>query len=133
MADPFGTDLRLGFGDKGVDLVGGDERGGATDGVSTLIQALKMRLLVDRGELTSLGHNRYGSRIRDLLGETLDAANLELLRRIVRRALLEDKRVTEVVSVTVQPGIRAGTVDVTAVVRAVDDTEAQVEVSVDAG
>lgn len=132
-SDPFGTDLRLAFGDNGVDLVGGDERGGVTDGVTTLIQSLKMRLLVDRGELEGLGHDRYGSRIRDLLGETLDAANLELLRRIVRKALLEDRRVTEVVSITVRPGIRAGTVDVTATVRAVDDTEVQLEVSVDAG
>lgn len=133
MPESFGTDLRLAFGDQGVDLVGGDERGGATDGVGTLIQALKMRLLVDRGELTDLGHDRYGCRIRDLLGETLDAANLELLRRIVRKALLEDPRVTAVVSVVVRPGIRAGTVDVAALVRALDDIEARVEVSVNAG
>jgi phage baseplate assembly protein W len=116
-----------------VDLVGGDEGAGVTGGVTTLIQSLKMRLLVDRGELEGLGHDRYGSRIRDLLGQTLDAANLELLRRIVRRALLEDPRVTEVVSVTVRPGLRPGTVDVTARVRAPDDSDVQVEVTVDAG
>ena len=132
MGDPFGTDLRLHFLGNGVDLVGGDEDTGVTVGLDTLVQALKMRLLVDRGELSDLGHDRYGSRIRDLLGETLNAANLELLRRTVRKTLLQDPRVLEVPSVTVRAGLQAGTVDVIARVRAVDDSEVAVEVQVDA-
>ena len=115
-----------------MDLVGGDEDTGVTVGLDTLVQALKMRLLVDRGELSDLGHDRYGSRIRDLLGETLNAANLELLRRTVRKTLLQDPRVLEVPSVTVRAGLQAGTVDVIARVRAVDDSEVAVEVQVDA-
>lgn len=133
MPDPFGTDLRLSFGERGVDLAGGDSRSGATGGKDTLVQALTMRLLVDRGELAGLGHAGYGSRIRDLIGEPLDSANLELLRRHVRRALLEDPRVTEIVSLAVTPGFAPGTVDIRATVRAVDEAEVPLAVVVDAG
>jgi phage baseplate assembly protein W len=82
------------------------------------VQALTLRLLVDQGELEALGHPRYGSRIRELLGARLDRANLELMRRIVRQTLLDDPRVAEVVRVVVQSRSDApGIVDVDAEVR----------------
>ncbi len=133
--DPFGTDLRLVFarGSEGADLSVGLQDLETVSGVENLVQALTLRLLVDRGELDGLGHPRYGSRIRDLIGEPLDRANLELLRRYVRQELLRDPRVEEVLQVRVTPHepTRDG-VDVEARVRAVSGLETSLEVRIDA-
>lgn len=132
--DPFGTDLRLIFprGSEGADLAVGLQDLETVSGVENLVQALTLRLLVDRGELDGLGHPRYGSRIRDLIGEPLDRANLELLRRYVRQELLRDPRVEEVLLVRVTPHepTRDG-VDVEARVRAVSGLETSLEVRID--
>ena len=132
--DPFGTDLRLIFprGSEGADLAVGLQDLETVSGVENLVQALTLRLLVDRGELDGLGHPRYGSRIRDLIGEPLDRANLELLRRYVRQELLRDPRVEEVLQVRVTPHepTRDG-VDVEARVRAVSGLETSLEVRID--
>ena len=132
--DPFGTDLRLVFtrGREGADLAIGLQDFETVSGIDNLVQALTLRLLVDRGELDGLGHPRYGSRIRDLIGEPLDRANLELLRRYVRQELLRDPRVEEVLQVSVTPhDARRDGVDVLARVRAVTGQEASLEVHVD--
>ena len=133
--DPFGTDLRLVFarGCEGADLAVGLQDFETVSGVENLVQALTLRLLVDRGELDGLGHPRYGSRIRDLIGEPLDRANLELLRRYVRQELQRDPRVEEVLQVRVTPHepTRDG-VDVEARVRAVSGLETSLEVRIDA-
>ena len=132
--DPFGTDLRLIFprGSEGADLAVGLQDLETVSGVENLVQALTLRLLVDRGELDGLGHPRYGSRIRDLIGEPLDRANLELLRRYVRQELQRDPRVEEVLLVRVTPHepTRDG-VDVEARVRAVSGLETSLEVRID--
>ncbi|WP_374481987.1 hypothetical protein [Zoogloea sp.] len=133
--DPFGTDLRLVFssGETGIDLALGLQDLETVSGLENLVQALTLRLLVDRGELAGLAHPRYGSRIRDLIGEPLDRPNLELLRRYVRQELLRDPRVEEVLQVTVTPhDARRDGVDVVARVRAVGGQEAGVEVRIDA-
>ncbi|MBS0347263.1 MAG: DUF2634 domain-containing protein [Proteobacteria bacterium] len=133
--DPFGTDLRLVFprGEAGIDLALGLQDLETVSGLENLVQALTLRLLVDRGELAGLAHPRYGSRIRDLIGEPLDRPNLELLRRYVRQELLRDPRVEEVLQVTVSPhDARRDGVDVVARVRAVGGQEAGVEVRIDA-
>lgn len=133
--DPFGTDLRLVFprGEAGIDLALGLQDLETVSGLENLVQALTLRLLVDRGELAGLAHPRYGSRIRDLIGEPLDRPNLELLRRYVRQELLRDPRVEEVLQVTVTPhDARRDGVDVVARVRAVGGQEAGVEVRIDA-
>ena len=132
--DIFGTDLRLIFarGSEGADLAVGLQDLETVDGLDNLVQALTLRLLVDRGELGGLGHPRYGSRIRDLIGEPLDSANLELLRRIVRQELLRDARVEEVLQVSVTPhDARRDGVDVVARVRAITGQEASLEVHID--
>jgi phage baseplate assembly protein W len=135
MPDPFGIDLRLlPVPGGGLDLAGGDAATGTVSGLDNLVQALTVRLLVDRGELAGLGHPRFGSQVRELLGETLDTANLELLRRYVRKALLQDPRVEEVTAVAVRPRIGApGTVEVNAAVRAVDAGDISLQVILDAG
>jgi phage baseplate assembly protein W len=134
MSDLFKTDLRLVFANQGsemrVDLAQSGNSLESVSGIDNLAQALTMRLLVDQGELTQLAHPRYGSRLRELLGETLDRANLELMRRYVKHTLLSDSRVAEVVQVqvNVRPA-SVGIVDVDALVKAVSGQTAQIGVS----
>lgn len=130
----YGVDLQLQFQRGVAELV--NEAGGlrTVSGLDNLVQALSMRLLVDRGDLAGLGHPRYGSKIRDLIGEPMDRPNRELIRRYVRRALLEDPRVQEVVDVTVTPRLDSpDSLDVRAVVTAVDGRQLQLQVALDAG
>src|SRR6516165_11043014 len=103
MSAPFFTDLKLSFANGGADIEIGPGEQGMVGGVDNLVQALTLRLLIDRRELSGLGHPRYGTRVRDLLGQTMDRANLELLRRYVRQSLLNDPRVDDVLRVTVTP------------------------------
>jgi phage baseplate assembly protein W len=99
-------------------------------GKANLVQALRLRLLVDTGEIAGLGKPRFGTRIRDLIGEPLDRANLELIRRYVSQALLQDPRVAEITRLIVRQRDREpGTVEVLAVVLAVNGEEADVEVT----
>jgi phage baseplate assembly protein W len=134
---PLGTDLRLVFSsddpDKAVaDLALGGDDVQTLSGVDNLAQALTLRLLVDTAEISGLGHPRYGSDLRDLIGEPLDRANLELMRRYVRQALLREPRVKDVLRVTVAPRPGApGIVDLQASVLAVTDEEASVGVVLD--
>lgn len=133
--DTYGRDLRLVFR-RGIDAA--DLSVGPTDletvsGVDNLCQALTLRLLVDTGELAGLGHPRYGTRIRELVGQTMDRENLELLRRYVRSTLRADPRVDEVIAVRVTPRAGVpGVVDVLAQVRGVDGSETRVEATLDA-
>lgn len=132
-SDLYGTDLRLVFSrdTEGVDLATGLHDLETVSGLDNLVQALTLRLLVDRGELDGLGHPRYGSRIRDLIGEPLDRPNLELLRRYVRQELLRDPRVADVLQVSVTPhDARRDGVDVVVRVRAINGQEAGIEVSI---
>lgn len=130
MTDALKTDLRLIFGRDEADLELGDKDIETVDGLENLVQALRLRLLVDRGELSDLGHPNYGSRVRDLIGEPLNSANLELLRRYVRQTLLQDPRVDEVLQIKVKPKNATGDeIDVDFKVTAVTGGEVQVQVS----
>lgn len=130
----YGVDLQLQFHRGGADLA--CEAGGlhTVSGLDNLVQALSLRLLIDRGDLAGLGHPRYGARIRDLIGERMDRPNRELIRRYVRRALAEDARVDEVVEVVVTARAdRPDSVEVRAVVRAIDGRQLPLQVTLDAG
>jgi hypothetical protein len=131
MNDTLKTDLGLVFKEDGtIDLDTGSGEMETLTGKDNLIQALKLRLLVNRGEIAGLGHARHGTRIHELIGEPLDRANIELLRRYVRQALMEDHRVEEVTRVVVEPrpGM-PGAVDVDAAVLAVDGNGVDIEVT----
>jgi phage baseplate assembly protein W len=136
MSDVFKTDLRLVFTSQEemrADLEHAGNTLEAVSGIDNLAQALTLRLLIDQGELTNLGHPRYGSRLKELLGTTLDRANLELMRRYVKQTLLSDPRVAEVIQVQVE--IRPATlgiVDVRAIVKAVSGESTQIGVSLNA-
>ncbi|WP_164013178.1 DUF2634 domain-containing protein [Pyxidicoccus trucidator] len=135
-ADELKTDLRLSFKESGdVDLDWSTDTGATTvSGKENLIQALTMRLIVYRGHLVELGHTRYGSRVADLIGEPLDRANLELLRRYVRQALKEDPRVEEVTALTVSARADLpGAVDVRASIRAITGDAVELGLALDLG
>ena len=133
--DPLKTDLRLVFRKDGAaDLALGAADLETVSGRDNLQQALLLRLLVDRGEFTALGHPRYGSRIRELIGEIHDRANRELLRRYVRKSLAEDPRVEEVVDVMVGPHpTQTDAVDIFAVVKPIEGEPLELETTVHAG
>lgn len=137
MDEIFKTDLRLIISNPGldasIDLANGVSGLEAISGIDNLAQALTLRLLIDQGELTDLGHPLYGTRLREILGATMDRANLELMRRYVRQTLLSDPRVAEVVQVKVS--IRAaslGIVDVEAIITAVGGESTEIGVSLNA-
>jgi len=136
MADELKTDLRLKFSESGgVDLDWSTDTGATTvSGKDNLIQALTMRLIVYRGHLEQLGHQRYGSRVADLIGEPMDRANLDLLRRYVRQAIKEDPRVDEVMqlSVTARPDV-PGAVDVRARIKAITGEAVELGLALDLG
>jgi phage baseplate assembly protein W len=135
MDDPLKTDLGMVVDEKGIaDLVwsGGDIP--TVTGKENLCQALALRLVSSRGELGALGHARYGSLVKDLIGEPLDRANLELLRRYVRQAIKEEPRVEETLRVVVQPRAgEPGVVSVDVTVRAVTGEEVTLELALDLG
>lgn len=136
MADRLLTDLALAFRPDGsVDLALGARDVGTTSGTDNLTQAILLRLLIRRGELAGLGHRPYGSRVYELIGEPLDAANLGLLRRLVRRAIEEDPRVREVRRVTVTPrrDVPGVVVVEAAVIPISGEDEVRVEVELDVG
>lgn len=92
------TDLRLRRTDTGrYDLAVGARDVALVDGHDLLVQALTLRLVCVRGELARLGHPRYGSMLHTFVGQPRDRENLGLLRRYVRKTLLADPRVREVV------------------------------------
>jgi phage baseplate assembly protein W len=135
MADALKKDLRLVFLPDGtVDLAAGPVDLETVDGRDNLVQALLLRLLTAQGELQGLGHPRYGSRIRELIGEPMDGPNLELLRRYVRRTLLQDPRVDEVTRVDVKPRLgEPGVVAVEAAVRPLSGAPLEVKMEIDVG
>lgn len=131
--DVFKTDLAVRFAPDGaVDLDLGTGDIGRVSGLDNLAQALQLRLLTDEGLLSELGHPRYGSRLGRLIGERLDRASVELLRRYARKALLQDGRVAEVLEITGRPRPDAPCViELLAKVRAVSGEELRVGAAVD--
>jgi phage baseplate assembly protein W len=132
MPDDLKTDLRLKYLSKlgifDLDVDSGEIQ--RVSGKANLVQALTLRLLVETGEIAALAKPRFGTRIRDLIGAPLDRANLELMRRYVSQALLQDPRVAEITRLIIRPREReSGTVEVLAAVAAVNGEEAEIEVA----
>jgi phage baseplate assembly protein W len=72
-------------------------------GRDNLAQAIVMRLLTPRGELTELGHPEYGSRLHELLGTPNSETRRGLAKLFVLEALAQEPRIAKVVEVTVTP------------------------------
>lgn len=106
----FGDDLLLVERANGFDL-SGDAHGdlALAQGVDNLVQALKLRLLVRKGELARLGFPDYGSRLHELIGEPNNTRTHVKLMAFARSAIEADPRVVEVADLRTQvlPGERA--------------------------
>jgi phage baseplate assembly protein W len=99
----LGTDLRLKESEEGADLALGSS--GDLSTISheyNLGQAILSRLRIRQGELRDLGHNRLGSRLYDFVGEPNNAPTRERIKTAVRETLLEEPRVSQIVSVDVR-------------------------------
>jgi phage gp46-like protein len=66
------------------------------DGRENLVQAILNRLLTRQGELTALGHPKYGSRLYTLIGEPNNLRVRGLADAYIREALAQEKRVSKV-------------------------------------
>src|SRR4051812_13720116 len=87
----FGADLRLRPTGGSLDLTRDD--GGDLDlatGAENISQALTLRLLVRRGELTPLGWPDYGSRLHELIGEPNVVRTRALLMTLAQAASEQD-------------------------------------------
>lgn len=64
-------------------------------GRENLAQALLLRLLTPRGSLAALGHEAYGSRLHELVGERKTDALRNLCRAFVLEAVAQEPRVED--------------------------------------
>lgn len=80
-----------------VDLeVSGRSDLATVEGRENLVQAILNRLLTRQGELTALGHPRYGSRLHMLIGEPNNLRVRGLADAYIREALAQESRVAKV-------------------------------------
>lgn len=99
----LGRDLKLVDEELGSEL--GISPGGDLETVGeelNLGQAIINRLRTTQGELTDLGHPRYGSRLYELVGEPNNERTRELARLYTRECVAQDPRVRELVNITVK-------------------------------
>jgi phage baseplate assembly protein W len=75
----------------------------AVGGRDNLGQAVILRLLTPRGELTALGHPEYGSRLHELVGRQNTATTRNLAKLFILDSLQAERRIASVVAVDVSP------------------------------
>jgi phage baseplate assembly protein W len=87
-------------------------------GKDNLAQAIILRLLTPRGELSELGHPSYGSRLHELVGAGNTSRQLNLLKLFILEALKLEPRIEKVTALRAiaSPGSRS-TVDVALAVK----------------
>ena len=102
MGEELGVDLKLRETDLGADLEvtpEGDLE--LVSGERNLGQAIINRLRTRLGELTDLGHSRYGSSLYEMIGEPNNERTRAIVRLMVRDAIKMDRRVKEIISIRV--------------------------------
>lgn len=67
------------------------------EGIPAAVQMLANRLKTRRGELAALGHENYGSRHHELVGEPNNERNRNLVKLYVLQALRHEPRLAQVV------------------------------------
>jgi phage gp46-like protein len=104
----FGTDLELRDVSWGMDLVRAQGDLELTRGADAIVQALRLRLVVRRGELAPLGWPDYGSRLHELIGEPNVVRRHARALAYARQAIEADPRVQAItrIAATVPPGDR---------------------------
>ncbi len=84
-----------------------------------------------RGDLSDLVTLGIGTVIQDFIGEPMTRANLELIRRYVKKALIGDPRVSSVDMVMVEPRADLpGAIDVDALVTATEGSQVELDVTI---
>ena len=76
---------------------------GVVSGRENLGQAIVVRLLTPRGELSELAHPEYGSRLHELIGRQNTETTRNLVKLFILESLQNEPRVEEVIEVTVEP------------------------------
>lgn len=76
---------------------------GVVGGDQNLGQAIVMRLLTPRGELSGLAHPEYGSRLHELIGRQNTATVRNLVKLFILDSLQGEPRIEEVSEVAVEP------------------------------
>ncbi|MDA0166826.1 hypothetical protein OM076_41580 [Solirubrobacter ginsenosidimutans] len=104
----FGTDLELRDVSWGMDLIRTQGDLELARGADAISQALRLRLVVRRGELAPLGWPDYGSRLHELIGEPSVVRTHARALAYARAALEADPRVVAVrrIAAGVPPGDR---------------------------
>jgi phage baseplate assembly protein W len=98
----FGQDLRVEARAAGLDVVAAVGDVALACGSDNIEQALRLRLMVRRGELAPLGWPDYGSRLHELIGEpNITRTHLKAMA-FARSAVEQDPRVLEVEEVRTQ-------------------------------
>lgn len=103
-----GSDIKLANYDLGADLYisnGGDI--GKVSEEMNLAQAILHRLRTVKGELAQLGHPEYGSNIFDFLGQPNNWTTRSRLRLAIRDTIRQERRVKEIVSISVNPRLQS--------------------------
>lgn len=72
-------------------------------GRDNLAQAIIVRLLTPRGELTALAHPDYGSRLHELIGRQNTETTRNLVKLHILESLAAEARIAEVLAVRVEP------------------------------
>ncbi|MCB9232795.1 MAG: GPW/gp25 family protein [Bacteroidia bacterium] len=73
------------------------------EGRDNLVQALLNRLLTRQGELSTLGHPKYGSRLHTLIGEPNNLRVRGLADAYIREAIAQEKRILKVNYISFDP------------------------------
>jgi len=104
----FGADLKLIEPTAGLDLKldsAGDLE--LAEDNENIIQALKLHLLVAKGELAPLGWPEFGSRLDELIGQPNNTRTRAMAAAFARQAIEQDPRVAKVLDVRVSSQERA--------------------------
>ena len=76
---------------------------GVVSGLDNLGQAVILRLLTPRGELSALAHPEYGSRLHELVGSQNTATTRNLAKLYILESLQLEPRIQKVTQVVVEP------------------------------
>jgi len=95
-----------------------------SSGRDNLGQAVVMRLLTPRGELSALGHPGFGSRLHEIIGRTNTENTRGLARLFILESLKEEVRIDSIEDVLISesPG-RRSSIDVQIIVTPIGTTE----------
>lgn len=104
VADSWGSlDLMVVPGGQGGVPQTGEVRDlGTVQGRANLAQALILRLLTRQGSLAPLGHNDYGSRLVELIGQSNNDLTRNLARLYTIQAIQQEPRVRQLLDLQVE-------------------------------